>query len=104
MSQTHSVTIHHDGKTDTIQVPEGTTVLQAAEDAGLSLPSSCYAGVCTTCAVKVISGDIDQSAGAGISPEVQQEGYSLICIAYAKSDLEIEAGKEDEVYDLQFGV
>ncbi len=103
MSEAHSVIVHFDGKTETVTVPDDKTVLQAAEDAGLNLPASCYAGVCTTCAVKVISGEIDQSEGAGISPEVQEKGYSLICIGYAKSDMEIEAGKEDEVYDMQFG-
>lgn len=104
MGQTYSVTVHYEGKTEVIAVPEGRTILAAAEEAGLQLPSSCYAGVCTTCSVKVMSGEIDQSQGAGISPEVQERGYSLICIGYPKSDVEIEAGKEDEVYELQFGV
>ena len=104
MSQTYSVTIHHEGKTETISVPSDRTILEVAEESGLYLPGSCYSGVCTTCAGKVISGSLDQSQGAGISKEIQAQGYTLLCISYPRSDLEIEAGKEDEVYDLQFGV
>ncbi len=39
----------------------------------------------------------------GISPELQAEGYALICVSQALSDLEFDADREDEVYELQFG-
>jgi ferredoxin len=104
MTQTYQVTVHYQGETRVVSVPADQTVLNAVLDAGWELPCSCFAGVCTTCAVKVLSGRIDQSEGAGIAPEVKEKGYSLICIGYPQSDLEIEAGKEDEVYELQFGV
>ena len=103
MTTTHSVTIINQGQTETISVPEDRTILEVAEEAGLYLPGSCYAGVCTTCAAKVISGELDQSQGAGIDKDIQKQGYTLLCISYPKSDLEIEANKEDEVYELQFG-
>jgi hypothetical protein len=44
----------------------------------------------------------DQADGMGISPELQAEGYALLCVAYPRSDLKIETGKEDEVYTRQF--
>jgi ferredoxin len=34
---------------------------------------------------------------------LQNEGYVLLCVAYPRSDLEIETGKEDLVYERQFG-
>jgi ferredoxin len=39
----------------------------------------------------------------GLSPELQAEGYALLCVAYPRSNLKIETEKEDEVYDRQFG-
>lgn len=103
MPQTYTVQINHQGKTHTIQVPEDKTVLRAAEAAGLDLPNSCNAGVCTTCAAKITAGSVDQTDGMGVSPELQQQGYALLCVAYPRSDLKIETEKEEELYNLQFG-
>lgn len=103
MSQTYTVQINHQGETHTIQVPEDKIILRAASAAGLDLPSSCNAGVCTTCAAQITEGTVEQSEGMGISPELQQKGYALLCVSYPRSDLKIETEKEDEVYHLQFG-
>ena len=102
MSQTYNVEIHHQGKTSTIQVPENKTILAVAQDADLDLPTSCGAGVCTTCAALILEGIVDQADGMGISPELQAEGYALLCVAYPRSDLKIETEKEDQVYTRQF--
>ncbi|MFW6264014.1 MAG: 2Fe-2S iron-sulfur cluster-binding protein [Cyanobacteriota bacterium] len=102
MSKTYTVEINHQGQTHTLQVPEDQTILQTAYDAGIDLPSSCHAGVCTTCAAKILEGTVDQSEGMGVSPELQAEGYALLCVAYPRSDLKIESDKEEEVYQRQF--
>ncbi|WP_414755701.1 2Fe-2S iron-sulfur cluster-binding protein [Anabaena sp. CCY 9910] len=103
MSKTYTVEIHHQGKTHTLQVPEDKTILSVADEQGLDLPSSCHAGVCTTCAGQIITGTVDQTDGMGVSPELQQQGYALLCVAYPRSDLKIETEKEDTVYQKQFG-
>ncbi|MDX2098260.1 MAG: 2Fe-2S iron-sulfur cluster-binding protein [Leptolyngbyaceae cyanobacterium bins.59] len=103
MATTYTVQILHEGQTHTLQVPEDQTVLATAQAAGLELPSSCNAGVCTTCAAQILEGTVDQSEGMGIAPAIQQKGYALLCVAYPRSDLKIETGKEDTVYHLQFG-
>ncbi|GAB1539785.1 2Fe-2S iron-sulfur cluster-binding protein [Scytonema sp. NUACC21] len=103
MSKTYKVEIIHQGKTQTLQVPENKTILSVADAAGLELPSSCHAGVCTTCAAQIISGTVDQTDGMGVSPELQKQGYVLLCVAYPRSDLKIETEKEEIVYQLQFG-
>ncbi|MGB3535991.1 MAG: 2Fe-2S iron-sulfur cluster-binding protein [Microcoleaceae cyanobacterium] len=103
MSKTYTVEISYQGETRVIQVPENEYILKTAEDLGFDLPNSCNAGVCTTCAAKILSGEVEQSEGMGMSLELQQQGYALLCVSYPRSDLKIEAGKEDEVYDAQFG-
>jgi ferredoxin len=103
MTQVYQVELQHQGEIHTISVAEDTHILQAAFDAGIELPTSCGAGVCTTCAAKIISGTIEQAEGMGVSPDLQAEGYALLCVAYPRSDLKIATEKEDELYELQFG-
>ena len=103
MSNTYSVEINHQGKTQTIQVADSENTLDAATKAGIDLPFSCSAGVCTTCAAQILEGEVEQSDGMGVSPELQAEGYALLCVAYPRSDIKLESNKEDIVYARQFG-
>ncbi len=103
MSTTYKVEILHNGTTQTIDVPDDRTILAAAHDVGLDLPTSCGAGVCTTCAAQVLVGEVSQEEGVGLSPDLQKQGYTLLCVAYPKSDCKLETNKEDQVYELQFG-
>jgi ferredoxin len=104
MAKTYTVELIHQGKSHTIQVAENETILSAADTQGIGLPNSCNAGVCTTCAGQIINGgSVDQADGMGVSPDLQQQGYALLCVAYPRSDLKIETEKEDTVYQLQFG-
>ena len=103
MPQTYTVEIQHQGNTHTLQVAEDQKILTAALAAGIDLPSSCNAGVCTTCAAQILEGKVDQSEGMGVGPEPQAKGYVLLCVAYPRSDLKIVTEKEDELYHLQFG-
>ena len=58
---------------------------------------------CISCAVKIISGTLQQPEAMGVSQALKDKGYALLCVAKATSDLEVETTYEDEVYDLQFG-
>lgn len=103
MANIFNVEIHHQGNLTIIQVPEDQTILSAAQDAGLDLPFSCGAGVCTTCAALITEGTVDQTGGMGVGPELQADGYALLCVAYPRSDIKLETEKEDIVYQKQFG-
>lgn len=103
MSKTYAVEINHQGTTYNLQVAENQKILDVAEQAGLELPASCHAGVCTTCAALITEGSVDQSEGMGVSPDLQQQGYALLCVSYPRSDLKIETDKEEVVYQKQFG-
>ncbi|MEL6320165.1 MAG: 2Fe-2S iron-sulfur cluster binding domain-containing protein [Cyanobacteria bacterium J06626_14] len=103
MADVFQVEILHNGETQTISVPKDKTILEAALEAGIELPFSCSAGVCTTCAAKILSGSVEQSDAAGLGPDIRDQGYALLCSAYAESDIKLESNQEDVVYQLQFG-
>lgn len=105
MTQLYTVQIHdrHTGKCHTVKVPDDRYILHSAEHQGLDLPFSCRNGACTTCAVRIRSGEIYQPEAMGLSPKLREQGYALLCVSYARSDLEVETQDEDEVYELQFG-
>jgi ferredoxin len=103
MSTTYKVEILHNGNTHTIEVPDDRTILTVATELGLDFPFSCAAGVCTTCAAKVLAGDVSQEEGVGLSPNLQEQGFALLCVSYPRSDCKLETNQEDTVYELQFG-
>jgi len=105
MTQFFSVKIHdrRDNRVYTLQVPDDRYILHSVEYQGGDLPFSCRNGACTTCAVRVLSGEIYQPEAMGLSLDLQRRGYALLCVSYARSNLEVETQDEDEVYELQFG-
>ena len=112
MKPLHKITIHHKqkGETYTFEVPEGEYILRNFESKdengqiiGDQLPFSCRNGCCSECAVKVISGELDQTACIGLSKEMKDKGFGLLCVSKAIGPLECETQDEDEVYEEQFG-
>lgn len=105
MSESPSFTIHVDldGVRHRFACRADQTVLQAAEAAGVPLPSSCCSGVCTTCAARLTAGQVNQPDAMGVKEELRQAGFALLCVAYPLSDLELVAGQEDALYEAQFG-
>jgi len=101
----HTITVHwrQEGRVIRHQVPDGAYILRSFEEQGDPLPFSCRNGCCTACAVRVLAGSIDQNEALGLSRELRQRGYGLLCVARANGPLELETQDEDEVYELQFG-
>jgi ferredoxin len=103
MGNTYTAEISHNGTVFTITAPDDQTVLTSAQAAGVDLPTSCGAGVCTTCAAQILEGEVEQVDAMGLGPEIVAKGYALLCVSYPRSNLKIESNKEDIVYGLQFG-
>ncbi|XP_062073657.1 ferredoxin C 2, chloroplastic isoform X2 [Humulus lupulus] len=102
---THKVTVHdrQRGVVHEFTVPEDQYILHTAEAQNISLPFACRHGCCTSCAVRIKSGELRQPEALGISAELRAKGYALLCVGFPSSDLEVETQDEDEVYWLQFG-
>jgi ferredoxin len=98
-----TITVDLEGTSHTFACRSDQTVLAAAEEAGVPLPSSCCSGVCTTCAALLSDGEVHQPDAMGVKAELQQQGYALLCVAYPRSDLKLRAGMEDALYEAQFG-
>ena len=79
---TATVTIIQDGRRRKFQMGAADeSVLAAAERAGLDLPYSCRAGVCSTCRVKLIKGKVTLQHNVALEDWELAAGFILACQA-----------------------
>jgi CDP-4-dehydro-6-deoxyglucose reductase, E3 len=67
----------------------GESVLDCLMRHGVLLPSSCQNGVCQTCMMHAIDGDIPEEAQKGLKDTLKVQGYFLACVCRPKGDIEI---------------
>lgn len=74
-----TVTIHLDGKKESVSRRPNETLLESARRAGLSPPFNCEAGNCATCMGKVTEGRAVMRVNDALTDEEVAEGYILTC-------------------------
>ena len=80
------VTVHMDGRRRTFSMKmDDETVLDAAARAGIELPFSCRAGVCSTCRTKVVRGEVAMAQNYALEDWELEQGYVLACQSQVKT-------------------
>jgi ring-1,2-phenylacetyl-CoA epoxidase subunit PaaE len=84
--QISEVTIIMDGRRRTFTMPMNSeNVLDGAARAGLDLPFSCRAGVCSTCRTKVVRGEVAMDQNYALEEWELEQGYVLACQSKVKT-------------------
>lgn len=86
---TYTLEFAKSGRTVTCRADE--SVLDAALAAGVRLASSCSQGMCGTCKIPKLSGEVEMNHNGGIRPREVAAGKILACCSKPLSDLSLDA-------------
>lgn len=94
-SPAHStVTATLDGRSGSWPVHDGESVLETVLRARADAPFACKGGVCGTCRVKLVSGEVRMDRNFALEPEETEAGYVLACQSHpatAKVEVDFDA-------------
>jgi ferredoxin len=89
----YQVTISNRDNT-TYRVDNRRPLLDNLREQGVDLPYGCKYGGCITCAAKLTAGNVDQRRQVALNNRQINDGYVILCVARAKSDITLEVGVE----------
>ena len=72
----------------TVEVAEGQSLLQALLDAGISMDYSCEGGVCGTCMVPLVNGEVEHLDEFLMDDE--KETNMITCVSRGEGEIEID--------------
>ena len=75
-----------DGRSTTLALPKGESVLDSAQRVRSDLPFACKGGVCGTCRARVTEGDVKMRRNYALEPKEVDAGYVLTCQTVPISD------------------
>ena len=69
----------------TVTVPPDKSLLTALNDAGIPVPCSCQQGICGTCEVHVLGGEVDHRDSILSQTERATNETMMTCVSRARS-------------------
>jgi ferredoxin-NADP reductase len=76
------------GKVSVVQ--QSQTLLQAAMENGIDIPSACRQGQCGTCRARLLDGQVQMSAEQGLDQDSKARGFILTCVAHAQGNVKLD--------------
>jgi ferredoxin len=73
-----------------IQITNGLTVLEAAEDAGVDIPYECRSGICGQCKTRLLTGRVAMEVQDALTPTEKAKGLILACQAHPVNDISLD--------------
>lgn len=67
------------------------TILDAADKIGVEIDNSCRTGICGTCRIKLLKGQVTMAVEDGLEPGDKEKGIILACQAKSKDNVVVEA-------------
>ncbi|MEL6810831.1 MAG: ferredoxin--NADP reductase [Bacteroidota bacterium] len=88
---TTTITITVDDETETFQMSQEKSVLDAALDQDLDVPYSCQGGICSSCIARVTKGKVEMRKNQILTDSELEEGLILTCQSHpTTSTLEVD--------------
>ena len=89
----HTVKIANRGNA-AFKIDSRVSILDGLREQGVDLPYGCKYGGCISCAAKLISGSVDQRRQVALNNRQIANGYVILCVARALTDITLEIGVE----------
>lgn len=69
---------------------DNATILDLAEARGVYIDTSCRMGVCGTCKVRLLQGEVGMNDMGGLSDMERQDGFVLACCSTPRGDIAVD--------------
>lgn len=86
--------VRDDGRSSTVRVGPGETILGATDETDIDLRYGCREGKCVSCTARLLEGKIAyEKPPRALNDRQRSEGFVLLCIARPVSDCRIHVGR-----------
>lgn len=86
--------VQEDGTHVALDAGDGTTILEASDEANIDLRYGCREGKCVSCTGLLLEGDVEYiTEPESLNEDQREEGFVLLCISEPTEECKVEVGK-----------